>query len=224
VATTPELIALGLLAERDWSAYELASHALSRSNFSGAFWPVSERTWYRLPRRLVEDGLAEADEPADGGPVRYSITEAGRGLLDSLDPSGIDVSFLTFRSEGLAVLYATAHGSVEQTTALLRAIRDGLVEFSRIGARTYRERADSGAVLPGRAHVAALIGVYMSETAVNAYHWADDALRRLEALGPDGDREAFARAIWAGLADRLDGFLAALDDVTVGRRDGNPLP
>lgn len=204
--TIAEGVALGLLSERPWTAYELATR-MAAPNMPGFLWPISERTCYRLPRRLVDAGLASARDPADGTPTRYHITDAGKAALAELHPENTPV--VTFRSSQLALLYATAGGPTDNSINLLRHIQAGLVATTQLGAATYRNRAVSGPELPGRAHIAALIGKYVSEMAVNAYQWTQTAIQELETLG-DGDRAAFATRIWQELADTLDRLLAEM--------------
>jgi DNA-binding PadR family transcriptional regulator len=206
VLSIAEAVALGLLAERPWTAYELASQ-IRRPNMAGIFWPVSERTWYRLPKRLVEAGLASAHESPDGGPTRYEITEAGRAALTIVHPDADDVS-LSFRSNHFALLYATAGGPVEQSIDLLRQIQANLLGIARVGAATYRRRAADGPELPGRAHLAALLGRYITETAIHAYQWAEQAVAELQDLG-EGDRAEYALRVWADQADQLEALLMA---------------
>lgn len=211
VLTTADAIALGLLAERSWSAYELASQ-MAIPNLAGALWPVSERTCYRLPKRLVEAGLATANEPADGGPTRYEITGSGRAALAALRPD--DSPVLTFRSSQLALLYATAGGPIDHSVTLLRHIQDSLVVLTELSAATYRQRAADGPDLPGRAHISALLGRYISEAAMHAYQWAETAARELRELD-DGDRVEFARRAWEDVADTLETLLTNLRPATL---------
>jgi hypothetical protein len=73
---------------------------------------------------------------------------------------------------------------------------------------TNRLRATDDPELPGRAHVAALLGRYITEAATHAYRWAEQAIAELDDLG-EGNRAEFARKVWAELADQLEAQLVA---------------
>ena len=73
---------LGLLALREWSAYDLARQAERSLRFA---WPKSERHLYTEPKKLVTLGYARLREES-AGPSRtrhvYSITGQGRRALE----------------------------------------------------------------------------------------------------------------------------------------------
>lgn len=201
--SVPSLIMLGLLAERPWTAYELVKY-LSPPSMAATLWSVSERTWYREPARLVEAGLAEAHDPPDGSPRTYSITEAGRRALEEASPTD---SRWVYRNEVMATLYAVAGGPLDEIDARLEHLRGTLLEAIGSAADHMRHLADSGPVLPQRAHVSALLARITTAGMTSTYDWIVEAQRQLRDLGPEGARTEFAQTVWRVIADDLDDFV-----------------
>ena len=71
---------LGLLAVQPWSTYELTQQ-MERT--LGRVWPRAQSKLYEEPKKLVEFGLATAEDEAVGRRPRtvYTITDAGRQAL-----------------------------------------------------------------------------------------------------------------------------------------------
>ena len=78
--TVSSYAVLGLLAIQPWTGYELTQQATRSLRFA---WPKSERLLYAEPKKLVEHGLATAQEESVGQRSRtvYTITDAGRAAL-----------------------------------------------------------------------------------------------------------------------------------------------
>lgn len=86
--TTTSYLVLGLMARRDWTAYELA---VEFGRGIDVLWGRASRQLYNVPKRLVEDGLAAARSEVIAPAKRhlpgarrrtvYSITDEGRAAL-----------------------------------------------------------------------------------------------------------------------------------------------
>jgi PadR family transcriptional regulator AphA len=189
---------LGLLAIRPWSSYELAKQ-MGRALHHVL--PRAESNVYAEAKRLVADGLAEAQRETTGrrGRTVYSITPRGRAALATWLRTAARPT--TLESEGMVkVLF----GDRLPTAELLAHIR-------RFGAEAEATRAPFVAVaeeylqdrgpFPSRLHVNTLFWVFAARYATLRVEWA----RWAEAFvatwpGPEGpDHESLKTALVAEL-------------------------
>src|SRR5262245_4814699 len=113
---------LGMLALREWSAYELTQQLRRSLDYC---WPTAESVWYSEPKRLVRLGLATAKREPTGTGRRtrtvYAITGQGRQLLATwlagpAGPPRLQVETM------LRLLYAD-HGSKQDLLAAVNGMR-----------------------------------------------------------------------------------------------------
>lgn len=80
--STSSFAILGLLSQRDWSAYELAGNM--KISVLQRLWPRATSEVYKEPKKLVAAGYASVRKERNGGRERsvYQITDAGRDALN----------------------------------------------------------------------------------------------------------------------------------------------
>lgn len=160
---------LGLLAIRPWSTYELTK-LLGRS--VQYVMPRTEANRYLEPKRLVEAGLATAEESTSGRRRRttYSITPAGRqALLAWLE---VPARPTQLESEALLKILFGNMASQETLRARIRefgAEAEALEEPWRDIAREY---ATGGGPFPDRIHVNMLFWTLLDRWARLRADWA----------------------------------------------------
>jgi PadR family transcriptional regulator, regulatory protein AphA len=192
---------LGLLAIRPWSTYELTK-LLGRS--VQYVMPRTEANRYQEPKRLVEAGLASADDEMVGQRRRtvYSITPAGRDALEAWlerpsRPTQLESEAL------LKILF----GNMAPHETLLARIREVGVEAEAVEApwRTIAaEYANGEGLFPERIHINALFWVLLDRWARLRAEWARWAVMEAESW-PDEQGPEDRDAVQALLADMLAG-------------------
>jgi DNA-binding PadR family transcriptional regulator len=175
--STTSYALLGLLALRDWTAYELAQQVQYSLRY---FWPRTERQLYEQPKLLVAHGLAEAHPETVGKRPRtvYRITDTGRqALRDWLAQPGQDQ---TFEWEGLVKVFFAENSTKEQLLAHLRdmqrAARQGVAE----DVETARRRM-AHFEYPQRIHLSALVGGFLMAQLNATIQWVDWAIAQVES-------------------------------------------
>lgn len=129
--TTTSYAILGHLAMQPWSMYDLAQQMRRNVHY---FFARAESPVYAEPKKLVEAGLARANNESDGARPRtvYSITDAGRAELARwlAQPVGKG-PVLDF--EGLLRVFLAPAGREQDLLATLQQIRreiGGLIELA----------------------------------------------------------------------------------------------
>jgi PadR family transcriptional regulator AphA len=172
--TTTSYLVLGMLVDRDLSAYEVAAQI---GKGLAEVWPRAERQGYNIPKRLLEQGMVTARTEATGRRERtvYSITPAGRDALRSWLASEPSAAALEF--EGLVRLLVVDQGSLEDIQATLRSVIDQCRAKRQIfvfHARTMLE--PETATFPEREHGLALANRFMIGHYTHMIEWAGWAL------------------------------------------------
>lgn len=192
---------LGLLAIRPWSTYELTK-LLGRS--VQYVMPRTEANRYQEPKRLVESGLASAEDEMVGQRRRtvYSITPAGRDALEAwlAQPSGPT----QLESEALLKIL---FGNMVPSETLLARIRDVGAEAEAVEApwrAIAGEYAEGGGPFPERVHINALFWVLLDRWARLRAEWARWAAMEVESW-PDEHGPKDREAVQALLEDMLAG-------------------
>jgi PadR family transcriptional regulator AphA len=176
--TTSYLI-LGMLASRDWSAYEIAAQV---GKGLDDVWPRADRQRYNAPKRLLEKGLVTARTEATGKRERtvYSITSAGRRALTDWLATESRPPALEF--EGMVRVALASQGSIEDLRANLETMRDQAMEKRAVYLRhaaTMLEQA--GGTFPAMVHVLVLANRFMLDHFTHIAEWADWALQQIES-------------------------------------------
>lgn len=189
--TTTSYALLGLLALREWTAYELTQQ-MTRS--LGYVWPRAQSGLYAELPSLVERGLATSRVERVGRRTRtcYAITAAGRAALvgwlsGSPAPS-------TFESEAaLQLVFSDQVGAaqaLEAVTAIERDARDRNHELLAVFAE-YAQGPGRGP-FGERAHVTALAARLYHEHYAAMQRWAAWARTEI-ASWPSTDARAAHR-------------------------------
>ena len=176
--TTTAYLILGLLADRDWSAYELAEQI---GKGVTELWPRAGRQLYNVPKRLVAEGLATAQNEATGQRNRtvYSITPAGRAALRTWLATPTAPPALEFEAM-IRVLLAPS-GTLDD----LRTTLDTMGEQARESRDLFVSHArymleHDGGTYPERRHLLALANLFMVEHFSNIVKWSRLALEQTE--------------------------------------------
>lgn len=195
--TTTSFLILGVLAGRDWSAYELAEQ-LGRGVTE--LWPRADRQLYNAPKALVAEGLVTARKEATGERQRtvYSITDAGReALRDWLATEKVAPSALEF--EGMIRVLLADEGTVEDLRQNLRTMADqarGARDLF-VGHARFMLATDGG-THPDRLHLFAMVNTFTVAHFSNILDWAEWALAEIEdwpdTVTPATTQTARARA------------------------------
>jgi DNA-binding PadR family transcriptional regulator len=160
---------LGLLAHRDWTAYELAQEL---SIGIDSLWSRVSRQYYNAPKRLVEEGwavtrqevIAPAMAPGAARRMRtvYSITDLGREALREWHGTPSGPPMLQF--EGMIRMMFADGATIEEFRENLRAMAEqakgSRAEF--VGyAQAILDAPDT--IYPERRHLFAMANVYCVE-------------------------------------------------------------
>ena len=166
---------LGLLALREWSAYELTQQLRRSLDWC---WPTAESVWYGEPKRLVRLGLATArrEQSATGRRARtvYAITGQGRQVLAAWLASEPDPPRLQIETM-LRLLYAD-QGSKQDLLAAVRSIRRWVLAQTPAGLSQIRDYLeDEKYPFPHRLHINALFTLFYVNVFEQIIIWADQA-------------------------------------------------
>ncbi len=124
--STSSFAILGLLSQRDWSAYELAGNM--KISVLQRLWPRATSEVYKEPKKLVEAGYASVRKERNGGRQRsvYQITDEGRrALMHWLSESA---NGLMYQDETLLKLCFSPPNAELIEPALQRVIEQSLEE------------------------------------------------------------------------------------------------
>jgi PadR family transcriptional regulator AphA len=175
--TTSYLI-LGLLVQRDWSAYEIAAQ-MDRG--LGEVWPLVERQRYNAPKKLVEQGLATLRKESVGRRSRtiYSITPAGKQALVAWLATESRAPSLAF--EGIIRLLLAVEGTIDDLRATLVATRDDAVASRQVFLGYAENLLDPPEpIFPEREHLLALANRFMVGHFTHIIEWSDWALAEVD--------------------------------------------
>ncbi|BFM14387.1 hypothetical protein R50073_05700 [Maricurvus nonylphenolicus] len=205
--TTTSYALLALLARRPWTAYDITQYM--KLSPLRRVWPKAESRIYAEPKRLLTEGLAEANEQYNGKrkSTVYSITDAGREALSQWlkSPSG----HLEYKYEILVKLLSADHGTREDVRALL----DEAKEQALLEAQLLREGLEivleQGFKMPEMAEFNTWIMRFIIRDVQGRLQWIAEMRQRLPELAakaPGGD-EAKARKIYHEEIQYLDQLL-----------------
>ncbi len=202
--TPTSYLILGMLASRDWSAYELATQ-VGRGH--AEIWPRADRQRYNAPKRLLEKGLVSTRTEATGKRERavYSITPAGRRALSEWLATESQPSALEF--EGMLRVVLANEGTIEDLRANLETMRaQALEQRALFLAHAATLANEAGGTFPERQHVLVLANRFMLGHFAHIVEWADWALEQTrswpDATAPAATHRAQSRAILAESLER----------------------
>lgn len=199
---TTAFAVLGLLAVRDWTSYELAQQMQRSLRW---IWPVSERSAYDQPHRLLEAGLArcETEHGPSGERQRFFITEAGREAVREwlrTHPEYVR----SFNDVQLRVTFGD-QGSVDDLLASLHYFRRSILERLPGGIERNEDRLATGGPFPDRLHLIAIVADLESRLTETYLDWVDDAIAEVErwdATNHGVERPAAVRSTLTQIVNR----------------------
>jgi len=209
-------LVLGMLASRDWSAYEIAAQV---GRGMADVWPRADRQRYNAPKRLLEKGLVSARTEATGKRERtvYSITPAGRRALTEWLATAAHPPALEF--EGMLRVILANEGTIENLRANLETMRDQALESRALYLRhAAMMLGEEGGTFPERLHVLVLANRFMLDHFGRIAEWAEWALEQSESWAdtttPATTHRSQSRSILEESLERERIRDAALDDGT----------
>ncbi|MBW9094805.1 PadR family transcriptional regulator [Microbacterium jejuense] len=179
--STTGYLTLGLLAARDWSAYQLAEQ-LGRG--VAELWPSADRGRYAVLNRLAELRYVDTRQEHTGKRARtvYSITPAGREALAAwlgTPPRPPSVEF-----EGMVRVLLADQGSLDDLRATLQRTRESALANRDMFARYAAYISATGGTFPERRHLFALANTFMIGHYDHILTWTDWAEQQI-ASWPD---------------------------------------
>lgn len=177
--TTTSYLILGMLANRDWSAYGIAEQ-IGRGVTE--IWPRANRGLYNAPKRLVERGYATAKREHTGKRSRtvYSITPEGLAALQQWLSETSKPSALEF--EGMVRVILADRGTIEDLRENLRMMATQAAEGRDLFVGLAQKMVDHPHMIHiERLHVLALANRFMIQHFCNISEWAVWALEEIES-------------------------------------------
>ncbi len=170
-------LTLGLLAARDWSAYQLAEQ-LGRG--VSQLWPSADRGRYAVLKRLSAEGFVGTRQEHTGKRARtmYSITPAGREALAQWLSTPVHPPSVEF--EGMVRVLLADQGSVEDLRRTLTQTREQALAHREMFARYAAFISTTGGTFPERRHLFALANTFMIGHYDHIVAWADWAALQIE--------------------------------------------
>ena len=180
LSTTGYLI-LGLLADHDWSAYQLAEQ-LGRG--VAELWPSADRGRYALLNRLSDEGFVTTRQEHTGKRARtiYAITPEGRAALATWLSTPVRPPTLEF--EGMVRVLLADQGSLDDLRGTLARTREQALEQREMFARYAAYISTTGGTFPERRHLFALANTFMVGHYEHIVAWTEWAEAHL-ASWPD---------------------------------------
>ncbi|MBW9121664.1 PadR family transcriptional regulator [Microbacterium trichothecenolyticum] len=169
-------LTLGLLAARDWSAYQLAEQ-LGRG--VAELWPSADRGRYAVLNRLHKAGFVQTRQEHTGKRARtiYSITPEGREALAAWLRTPVRPPSLEF--EGMVRVLLSDQGSLDEMRATLARTREQALANREMFARYAAFISATGGTFPERRHLFALANTFMIGHYDHIISWADWAEQQI---------------------------------------------
>lgn len=167
---------LGLLAIKPWTGYELTQQATRSLRFA---WPKSERLLYAEPKKLVEHGLATAEEESVGKRARtmYTITDEGRAALAAWTTTAPEPPVL--EAEALLRLLFAENGTIDDLVAALDSLAEEAAELHEQVTRINASYLHGGHPFPERTHLSVLFATFQLELFDLIVRWVDFAKQEI---------------------------------------------
>jgi DNA-binding PadR family transcriptional regulator len=201
--TTTSYAVLSLLSVQPWGTYEL-TRQMDRS--LGRVWPRARSKLYEEPKKLVRQGLAQADVESVGRRSRtvYRITDDGRRALAAWQRAPSQGPVLEF--EHLVKVMFAENGTRADALGQLADVRAWARERNEENLEAARAYADGTGPFQDRAARSMLAGAFLTDFYALVDRWADWATGVVETWPEDpgaavADREALReilrRAEWS---------------------------
>jgi DNA-binding PadR family transcriptional regulator len=193
--TSTSYAILGYMAVGEFSTFAIAKQMRRNAQH---FWPRAKSNLYAEPKRLLEDGFAEARAESVGDRPRtiYSITAKGREALATW--LGQAPAPTRIESEMLVKMLFAPYGSKEALLAGLRAYREQIQEKEDELLAIFRQYVAGEDPYPERVHVNVLMFKLIWDYAQAESRWAEWAIGIaegwLDVVGPH-DREDLIKVL-----------------------------
>lgn len=206
--TTTAHALLGLIAMRPTSTYELAQW-MRLSNLR-AFWPRAESQVYEEPKKLVVEGLADADAEFVGERKRtvYRVTGRGREALREWLAQPSDR--FRYRYEAMVKVSFANYGRLRDLRRIIGEVREEAEQDAREMLEVARRRSAERSPAPQREHVNALADSFILDVVEARVRWAREAERLVESWRSsrvDAHSRAQANELWRQFEARLEELL-----------------
>jgi DNA-binding PadR family transcriptional regulator len=164
------------LAIKPWTGYELTQQATRSLRFA---WPKSERLLYAEPKKLVEHGLATAEEESVGKRARtmYTITDEGRAALAAWTTTAPEPPVLEV--EALLRLLFAENGTIDDLVAALDSLAEEAAELHEQVTRINASYLHGGHPFPERTHLSVLFATFQLELFDLIVRWVDFAKQEI---------------------------------------------
>ena len=182
---------LGLLALRDWSAYELVQQS---QRVLGFLLPRAESKVYESAKRLVTLRLASCQSERIGGRRRtvYAITPSGRHALHAWLHEPGEGPVMEF--PGAIKLFFADSGTRPDVLETIDSVVAWAERMLAFGAALGREYVETdGGPYPERLHINALVNEFLVRHATMVLHWSEWAREQVldwDGVGPQPHRHA----------------------------------
>ncbi|MET0865353.1 MAG: PadR family transcriptional regulator [Nakamurella sp.] len=169
VLTPTSYAVLGLLAIQPWTTYELAKQMDRTLN---RFWPRARSKLYEEPKKLVAQGLAEAETGAHGRRPRtvYSITPLGRQALRGWLSAGSAEP--VFESEHILKVFYAENGSTADLLATLDELRGWVNQLTLHNVEVGSSYLSGSGDYPERLEILTLTGRFLDDYLEMIDRWA----------------------------------------------------
>lgn len=191
--TSTSYAILGHLAMQPWTMYDLAAQMRRNVHY---FFPRAESQVYAEPKKLVDLGLATAEQEQTGKRARtvYKITEAGREELRRWLAEPISKGPL-LEFEGLMRVFLSPIGEKADLERTLQLVRDDVSGLLTLGERICDEYTEGQAPFQRYVLVRSMVHDFLYAFAELVDGWAERSLDRMEQWESQTPEERTAAAI-----------------------------
>jgi PadR family transcriptional regulator, regulatory protein AphA len=209
---------LGLLAMRDWAAYELTKEMQRSLRY---FWPRAESAVYVELKKLRKSGHATArvEESGKRKTTIYSITGKGRKKLQKWLDKGPRRGAL-LESEGMLRIFSSASFAPDPETvgAAIEALRADGDELLRKSFEVGGEYLQGEAPFQHQIRWRVFTHVFAAYYSMMLSEWCDWATTELDRWESSDEEEVRSNALNAfkEVRKRLDGFIEEAERSEVG--------
>ncbi len=203
--TSTSYALLGLLAERPWSAYELAKYM--KTSLVTIVWPRAVSRLYEEPKKLLEHKLATAEQQEVRGRLRmtYDITDLGREALERwLNEPAAEI---LVEHESMLKLLSSNTKELNKIQMRINEIEQQLQTGMGLAAKDASNISEQGFSMPGRALPSVLGLLYIHELAKGQRRWIERSREILAQRNSNlrgSDLEIWAHEQYAALAKEIE--------------------
>jgi DNA-binding PadR family transcriptional regulator len=202
--TSTSYALLGLLAERPWSAYELAKYM--KTSLVTVVWPRAVSRLYEEPKKLLEHGLATSEQQEVRGRLRttYDITDLGREALEQwLNEPAAEI---LVEHESMLKLLSSNTKELDKIQSRIDEVEKQIQAGMGLVAKDTHNIAEQGFSMPGRALPSVLGLLYVHELAKGQQRWVERSREMLAQRNTNlrgSELESWAHEQYSALAQEI---------------------